>query len=94
MTISNGTLVRRNADLIEAPVGDELMAIFPETGMIYGFNEPAAMIWAAIEAPATISQIVEQLSKVYDVDPALCVRDTIELLKELERDSIVKLEPA
>src|SRR3954470_22261076 len=84
-------LVTRRAGLIETEVDGELVALHIDNGTCYGFNGTATRIWALIEQPKRLSELREQLTREFDVDPEVCERQLDELLKELEADGLVEV---
>ena len=87
-------IVSRRAELIETEVDGELVALHVDNGTCYGFNGTATRIWALIEQPRRLSELKEELTREFDVDPELCERQLRDLLKELEGDGLVELSPA
>jgi hypothetical protein len=87
-------LVRRRAELLEAEVDGELVALHVDRGTCYGFNSTATKIWGLIEQPKRLSQLQEELLAEFDVDPETCRRQLNELLAELEADELVEIEAA
>jgi hypothetical protein len=92
--LADETLVRRSATLLEAEVDGELVALEVDTGTCYGFNEPAARIWALIEEPKTLGAIQEALLDQFDIDAATCEADVLALVDQLEADGLVTRFPA
>ena len=86
-------IVRRRGGLIEAEVDGELIGLEVEQGVCYGFNATATRIWSLIETPKRTSELRDALVVEYDVDPETCEREIGELLKALEADGLVALEP-
>lgn len=89
----NDARVRRRGGLIEAEVDGELIGLEVRQGVCYGFNGTATRIWALIEEPRKISEIVAALRAEYEVDAATCARDVRALLGQFEADGLVELEP-
>jgi Coenzyme PQQ synthesis protein D (PqqD) len=87
-------IVSRRAELIETEVDGELVALHVDNGTCYGFNGTATRIWSLIEQPKRVSELRDELMREFDVDPETCARQLDELLKELEMDGLVELEPA
>ena len=87
-------IVSRCAELIETEVDGELVALHVDKGRCYGFNGTATRIWAMIERPRRLSELREELLREFDVEPEVCARQLGELLRELEVDGLVELEPA
>jgi len=94
MNESEDVLVRRREGLIQAEVDGELVALHIDQGTCYGFNGTATRIWALIEKPRLLSEIRDALVGEYDIDPATCETQLGDLLKTLEQDGLVELQPA
>jgi hypothetical protein len=86
-------LVRRHGRLIEAELDDELIGLEVEQGTCFGFNPTATRIWGLIETPKRVSELRDALVAEYEVDPETCERDLGELLRALEADGLIALEP-
>jgi hypothetical protein len=91
--VSEDLLVRRREGLIQAEVDGELVALHVDNGACYGFNPTATRIWALIETPQRLTGIIEKLVDEYEVDPETCDRQVRAVLKDLERDGLVELQP-
>lgn len=87
-------IVSRSAELIETEVDGELVALHVDNGTCYGFNGTATRIWGLIEQPRRLSDLKEQLTREFDVEPELCAQQLGELLKELQADGLVEIAPA
>lgn len=87
-------IVSRRAELIETEVDGELVALHVDNGTCYGFNATATRIWGLIEQPRRLSDLKEQLTREFEVEPEVCERQLGELLRELEADGLVELAPA
>jgi hypothetical protein len=85
--------VSRRASLLEAEVDGELVALHVDNGTCYGFNGTATRVWAMIEAPKRLSEIRDALLAEFDVDEATCQAQLAELVRELEADGLVSLQP-
>jgi Coenzyme PQQ synthesis protein D (PqqD) len=92
--LTDDPLVRRRAELLEAEVDGELVALHVDRGTCYGFNSTATKVWALIEQPKRLSQLQDELLAEYDIDPETCRRQLNELLAELEADELVEIEAA
>lgn len=91
--MSDDFLVSRRGGLIEAELDGELIGLEVEQGTCYGFNKTATRVWALIEQPKRLSELRDALVAEYDVEPEACERELTELLRGLEEDGLVKLEP-
>jgi hypothetical protein len=80
----------RARELMEAELGDELVALDPAGGECFGFNGVAATVWRLLERPGTASELKQSLLSEYDVDPAQCEAELEELLADLVSRGLVR----
>jgi hypothetical protein len=83
---------RRAVELMEAALDDELVALDAARGECFGFNAPAAAVWADLAKPRTFAQLRDTLMMRFEVDAATCERDLAELLTDLEERGLVDNE--
>ena len=83
------TVYKRAIDLMEAELGDELVALDPEAGECFGFNSVATTVWRELKQPKTFNQLRDVLLSEYDVDEAQCSRELSELLTDLTSKGLV-----
>lgn len=76
-------LYSRAADLLEADVGDELVALDPAQGSCFGFNAVAATVWRELAEPKSFEQLTESLRHQYEVDERQCAEELKELLDDM-----------
>ena len=81
---------RRATDLMEANLGDELVALDPKGGECFGFNSVATSVWRELKQPKSFDELREMLLGEYDVDPEQCTRELRELLDDLFAKGLVK----
>jgi hypothetical protein len=92
--IAEDYLVRRRSGLLETEVDGELVGLHVDNGTCYGFNGTATRVWALIEAPKRVSEIRDALLTEFDVDRSTCETQLMELLRDLEADDLIELQPA
>ena len=80
----------RNVDLLEAEIGDELVALDADAGACFGFNSVASDVWRFLAQPRTPDELEAELLALYDVDPLQCRSDLAELLAKLTALGLVK----
>ena len=76
-------MYRRATELMEAELGDELVALDAERGECFGFNDIATVIWRNLERPKSFAQLRDVLLAEYDVAPGQCEAELRELLDDL-----------
>jgi hypothetical protein len=74
---------RRSVALMEADIGNELVALDPDGGNCFGFNEVATSVWRSLDQPKTFDQLRDGLLEEYEVDGEQCTRELDLLLKDL-----------
>lgn len=86
--------IRRRADLLEAEVDGELVALHVDRGTCYGYNPTATRIWALLAEPRSLAELCDLLMREYEVDRSTCETDVVALLRELEADGLVEISGA
>jgi hypothetical protein len=79
----------RARELMEAELGDELVALDPAGGACFGFNPVAATIWRLLEQPHSLEDLTQLLVLEYDVEPSHCEAEVSELLEVLAARDLV-----
>ena len=87
-------VARRLPGLMEAEVDGDLVALHIENGTYYSFNETAARIWALLDRPKSIADLCATLAAEFEIDSQACTGEVLHLLRDLEKDGLVMLEPA
>ena len=82
-------IYKRSVQLMEAELGDELVALEPDVGRCFGFNNVAASVWRLLEQPKTLEQLRDALIEEYEVDPEQCSRELSELLADMSVKGLV-----
>lgn len=86
-------IYRRSADLMEAEVGDELVALDPDKGACFGFNSVATSVWRALDRARTFAELRDGLLNEYSVDPDQCSAELRELLVDMEARGLIERSP-
>ena len=83
----------RATKLLEADLGDELMALDVDGGTCFGFNPVATGVWRHLTSPKSFDELKEALLAEYDVDDDRCADELRELLDDLlEKGLIQKID--
>jgi hypothetical protein len=86
------TVYKRAIELMEAALGEELVALDAEAGQCFGFNNVASSVWRQLEQPKDFGQLRDAIIEEYDVDPEQCTRELKELLGDLCAKRLVTKE--
>jgi hypothetical protein len=71
---------KRAVELMEAGLGDELVALDPEQGDCFGFNEVATFVWRRLAEPASFEQLRDELLDEFEVGEQQCSAELRPLL--------------
>jgi hypothetical protein len=82
-------MYKRAIDLMEAELGDELVALDPNAGECFGFSSVATSVWRQLEQPKSFEQLRDALLDEYEVEPEHCARELRELLDNLSARGLV-----
>lgn len=85
-----GIVYARDIQLLEAELGDELMALDPEGGNCFGFNSVATDVWRHLQSPKSFDELKQALLAEYDVDSEQCGTQLRELLDDLVEKGLVR----
>lgn len=80
----------RAQDLLEAELGDELVALDPVAGQCFGFNGVATSVWRLLERPCTHSELEQALLAEYDIERDQCATELQVLLDDLLAKGLIR----
>jgi hypothetical protein len=81
---------RRKANLLEAEVGDDLVALDASAGTCFGMNSVAKHVWSQLEQPRSFGELKSDLLAEYDVSDQQCAAELQELLDEMVRADLIE----
>lgn len=73
----------------DTQVRDEVLMMHNETGRFVSLNESAAAVWAALQEPRTIDDLVSILLERFDVAEATARSDVMDCLADLEKHGTI-----
>jgi hypothetical protein len=79
----------RSAELMEADIGDEMVALDQRAGSCFGFNSVATEVWRRLTTPRTFEQLRDELLESYDVTPEQCTNELQALLRDLQANGLI-----
>ena len=74
---------------LSSPVGDETVILHTRNGTYFGLDPIATQVWALLKDGVAPPEICAQISRDYDVDPAVVEQDVASLLSELESNGVL-----
>lgn len=79
-------------DQVSSDLGGEAVILSMRDGMYYGLDAVGARVWELLQQPRTVSELRDAIVEVYEVDPARCESDLIDLLREMAGRGLVQLD--
>lgn len=88
-TLSLDTIVVASRDQVAADLDSEVIILGLTDGIYYGVDGVAARIWALVQQPVRLHEIVRAVHAEFDVDEAVCQSDVLAFVDELARRGLV-----
>jgi hypothetical protein len=89
VSLNLNSTVRRDPDVITATVDDALVMVSIANGFYYGASDVARDIWNSLETPKKISRLIDELTMAYNVDRAMCEKQTLSFLEDLLNEKLM-----
>ena len=83
-------IVQRDPDVIAAEADQDIVMVSIENGFYYGVSDVGREIWDAIEHPKKVSDLINDLTKTYNVDRSLCEEQTLSFLDDLLTEGLLQ----
>ena len=81
---------QRAVDLMEAELGDEIVALDVTGGTCFGFNTVASSVWRALAEPRSFDALRDRLIEEYEVGPDQCEAELAALLADLTAKGLIR----
>ena len=92
LPLSLPTVVVRNAGFVDAEIDNEVVLMNMDTGFCYGLNRVGSRIWSELTVPIRVGDLCTKLVSEFEVDPAICERDVLDLLQELRAEGLIAIQ--
>jgi hypothetical protein len=83
LPLSLSAIVVRSDGFLHAEIDSEVVALNIAQGTCYGFNPVGSRIWNLLAKPIRVRDLCAMLVTEYEVDPAICERQVLDLLEGL-----------
>jgi hypothetical protein len=87
--LSSASWIIRTAGVLDADLGDEVIATHIETNQCVALNPVASLLWRRIVGPVCVAELCAQLVVIFDVDPVTCETQVLALLEELRGECLI-----
>jgi hypothetical protein len=81
-----------NPDVIFSKVDGEAVLLDMKTGLYFGLDEVATLIWEMLKENKSITEIIKHIVDQFNVDEKIVERDLINFINVLKDKSLIKGE--
>lgn len=76
-------------EVVDCDLGGERALLDMKSGEYFTLNRTGAAIWAALQTPQSLDELVALVSDRFDVSTELCRRDVESLLRSLDEAGLL-----
>ena len=84
--------VHAKAGHLATDLGNEMVIFNTKNEKYYGLNDVGTRVWALIQEPRTVEEIVGIVTREYEVEPARFERDLTKLLQDLHSANLIEIK--
>ena len=88
-TLSLGDTVVVSTDQVAADLAEEVVILGMKEGAYFSVSAAAARIWALLQTPRRLADVVATLTSEYDVPAEQCTADVLVFVEELAARGLV-----
>ena len=92
IVLTANSIVQRHPEIIAAQADQDVVMVSVATGYYYGVSDVARDIWNAIGEPKRVSDLVDDLTRNYEIDAQSCETQTLDFLQELINEGLVQVK--
>jgi hypothetical protein len=90
--ISLKTIVVASKENVSCALGEEAAILHMPSGVYYGLDPVGARIWKLLEQPKSVEALRTAIVDEYDVVPAKCESDLLNLLEKLRAEGLIEIQ--
>ena len=94
MAFTRDSFVVVTDEQVSTALGDETVILGMRDGVYYGLDAVGARVWTLIASPRRVSDLVQTITREFDVAAEVCERDLLALLEEMSGRELVREVPA
>jgi hypothetical protein len=79
-------------DALWADLQGEAVVLHMSSGVYFGLEGAGLDVWKFIQAPRTLSQILDHLTSLFEVPPRICQDSTLAFLAKLAEHDLVLID--
>lgn len=90
--VTGQSIVVATKDQVSSDVGGEAVILNMQNGVYYGLDPVGARIWNLVQQPKCVAELRDAVVSEFEVEPARCEMDLIELLQNLLTEGLIELQ--
>jgi Coenzyme PQQ synthesis protein D (PqqD) len=90
--LSRESVVVVAKDQVSSDVGDESVILNMKNGSYYGLDPVGRRVWNMMQKSQRIGELHKAMLEEFDVEPARCEQDLMELLEQLLKEGLIELK--
>lgn len=91
-SISGGSVVVATREQVSCDLAGEAVILNLGSGEYFGLDPVGARVWSLIQEPRSVREVRDSLLEEYDVEPDVCERDILELLKQMAAEGLIEVK--
>lgn len=92
--LSLHSVVVATPEQVSCGLGEESAILNMKNSVYYGMNAVGTRVWNMIGEPRSVVQLRDALLDEYEVDPARCEQDLLQLLEQMRTEGLIEIRKA
>jgi hypothetical protein len=92
--IADPCVVVATKEHFSSPLGDDIIILDVKAGVYFSLDNVGALVWDLVQSPISVKDLRTAILEKYEVDPEVCERDLLALLRELADRNLVEIRNA
>jgi hypothetical protein len=89
--LSRDSIIKVAKEQVSCDLAGEAVILNLKSGQYFGLNEVGARIWALIQEPKTVDELLQALFEEYDVTLDQLERDLLALLEKMVAKKLIEV---
>ena len=86
------SLVKAAKEQVSCDLGGEAVILNLKSGEYFGLDPVGARVWSLIQELRSVKAVRDTILEEYDVEPEVCQRDLLALLRDMADQSLIEVE--
>jgi hypothetical protein len=82
-------IAERRKEVISCNIAEETVLLDVHSGVYYGLDPVATIIWTLLSGPKSIRQLRDELMKEYEVDSSTCAASVLRFIALMSKKGLI-----